>query len=1087
MSSRIGFWIRQIAWRASSVSYARRAGWMVYSAVCCWMVCWLGASGGVQAAESGAIDFNRDIRPLLSDKCFLCHGPDEQTREADLRLDTQSGALTVIQPRDSDASELIRRLVTEDESERMPPPDSNRALSKEQITLLQRWVDEGAGWGQHWSFAPLAAPDVPKMDDSGSTTSSDPAAPIRNPIDAFVRARLVREGRQAAPEAARETLIRRVSLDLTGLPPTVAEVDAFLADTEPRAYERLVDRLLKSPAFGERMAWDWLDAARYADSNGYQGDGERTMWPWRDWVVDAFNRNLPYDQFTVWQLAGDLLPDATFEQRLATGFCRNHMINGEGGRIAEENRVDYVMDMTETTGTVWLGLTLNCCRCHDHKFDPLTRRDYYQLFAFFNQTPINGGGGNPQTPPILAAPTPDQSHRTAALEEQMKSLAERLAERGRALADSQPDWEAATLKAAGANAGWTLLEPTEVSAKHQTLTLQDDLSVLASGENPANDSYTFTASTDLQQITGLRLEALRHESMTNNGLARSDSGNFVLTEIEVLVQRADEAESRSAKIAAAEATFEQGDLKVAKAFDGDRRSGWAVYEGRPIDRDHQAVFRFDSPIPAGAATTLTIRLHHDSPHISHNLGRFRLSITSQPEPKLNDNRQALSAALAVPVDKRTKEQRAAVIAAHRASDTIYRDLEKQRGDTEKQLNGVRNAIAKVMVMQEADTRRTTFMLDRGLYNKPTDVEVTANTPAALPPLARDASDTAGATDTADSANETREQTAATNANRLDLARWLVADENPLTARVAANRFWQQFFGVGLVKTAEDFGSQGEIPPQLDLLNWLAAEFRDSGWDVKALARMIVTSHTYRQSSRTVADDGQPSEIVELDPENRLLARGPRFRMPSWMLRDQALAASGLLVRTQGGPPVNGYQPAGVWEEATFGRKTYRQDSGEALYRRSLYTFWRRIIAPTMFFDNASRQTCTVKPFRTNTPLHALLTLNDVTYVEAARAMAERVLLDVDGDDGATESSDAARLNLAFRRLLARMPSSEEQTILLAGLDRSRAAFAADPAAAAELLAVGESKRNAQLEPTEHASWTAMCLALLNLDEAVTKE
>ncbi|MCA9222885.1 MAG: DUF1553 domain-containing protein, partial [Planctomycetales bacterium] len=583
--------------------------------------------------------------------------------------------------------------------------------------------------------------------------------------------------------------------------------------------------------------------------------------------------------------------------------------------------------------------------------------------------------------------------------------------------------------------------------------------------NPANDSYTFTASTDLEQITGLRLEALRHETMTKNGLARSDSGNFVLTEIEVLVQRADEFASRPAKIAAAEATFEQGDLKVAKAFDGDPRSGWAVYEGRPIDRDHQAVFRFDSPIPAGADTKLTIRLHHDSPHVSHNLGRFRLSVTSQPEPKLNDDRQKLLAALAVPADKRTKEQRELVVAAHRAADSMYRDLEKQRGETEKQLNGVRNSIAKVMVMQEADTRRTTFMLDRGLYNKPTDVEVTANTPAALPALGRDAAD----------------------ANRLDLARWLVANENPLTARVAANRFWQQFFGVGLVKTAEDFGSQGEIPPQLDLLNWLAAEFRDSGWDVKALVRLIVTSHTYRQSSRTVADDGQPSEIVELDPENRLLARGPRFRMPSWMLRDQALASSGLLVPTQGGPPVNGYQPAGVWEEATFGRKTYRQDSGDALYRRSLYTFWRRIIAPTMFFDNASRQTCTVKPFRTNTPLHALLTLNDVTYVEAARALAERVLLDTDADDAGTESTDAARLNLAFRRLLARVPSSEEQSILLAGLDRSRAAFAADPTAAAELLAVGESRRNEQLAPTEHASWTALCLALLNLDEALTKE
>jgi hypothetical protein len=723
------------------------------------------AAVGTSAAEP--VHFSRDVLPILSDNCFQCHGPDAKARKAKLRLDTQDGALRkdrpVIVAGKSADSELIHRVSSTDADEVMPPPKSNRKLTATQIETLKRWIDEGAKWGRHWAFDPPRRPTLPAVRDNRWP---------RNGIDRFILARLEAEGLTPSAEAPKETLLRRVTLDLTGLPPTPAEVDAFLADAAPGAYERVVDRLLASPHHGERMVWEWLDAARYADSNGYQGDGERTMWPWRDWAVDALNRNLPFDQFTVWQLAGDLLPGATPEQKLATAFCRNHPINGEGGRIAEENRVDYVMDMAETTGTVWLGLTFNCCRCHDHKFDTLTQRDYYGLFAFFNQTPVNGGGGDPRTPPVL--------------------------------------------------------------------------------------------------------------------------------------------------------------------------------------------------------------------------------------------------------DCKTKD--------------------------------VPPQVVKVMVMEDMPKPRDTFVLTRGSYEKPAE-KVHAAVPAAL---------SAGM------------NPAARQMNRLDLARWLVSAENPLTARVAVNRAWQLFFGVGLVKTSEDFGVQGEKPSHPELLDLLAVEFRESGWNVKALHRLIVTSATYRQSSKVTP------ALLERDPANRLLARGPRFRLPSWMIRDQALAASGLLSSRAGGPPVKPYQPAGVWEEATFGGKRYQQDHGEALYRRSLYTFWRRIVGPTAFFDTPARQTCVVKPTRTNSPLHALTTLNDVTYVEAARALAQRVMA-----TGGTSPEE--RIASAFCLVLARRPSAAEKQVLLAALIRVKRDFNADPGAARKLLSVGESKRDEKLDVIEHAAYTAVCTAILNLDEALTKE
>jgi hypothetical protein len=1005
-------------------------------------------AASVGAAET-PVDFARDIRPILSETCFKCHGFDGEARATDMRLDSREGLLAhidagpVVQPGAPEASQLYLRITADDPELRMPPADSKLSLTAEQIGLLRQWIAEGAEWRDHWSLLPIVPPDVPHVDLAGWGD---------NPIDAFVLAGLGEAGLEPAPEAEPARLLRRVSLDLTGLAPSLDLQARFLNANSPLTYEQVVDELLASPQFGERMAWDWLDAARYADSNGYQGDGERTMWPWRDWVVTAFNENLPYDEFTVWQLAGDLLPEATDTQRLATGFCRNHMINGEGGRIAEENRVDYVMDMTETMGTVWLGLTFNCCRCHDHKFDRLTNRDYYALTAYFNQTPVDGGGGNPQTPPVLTVFTDEARARQTAIDAELAQVRQRLEERAAVIEPEQSAWEVRQL-ADIRSQPWQVLEPISATAEKQQLSILPDGSVFAQGDPPNQDAYTVTTDVPVGRIVAIRLEALQHESHTGGALAKSDSGNFVLTDFKVSLEFAEESgaiHSQPLVFSGAVATYEQGGLTAASALDGDTQTGWAVHEGRTVDRPHAAVFTLAAPLDVVAGQKLTFSLRHDSPHIKHNLGRFRLSITSHESAPAAVTEDRLLLSLTTPADERTDEQRRTLAEAHHQSDEAYRGILADQSRLENERKNLADGAPRVMVMADLAQPRKTFMLSRGLYNEPGE-EVSANVPAALPPL-----------------------DASLPNNRLGLARWLVSQDNPLTARVTVNRLWQQFFGIGLVKTPEDFGVQGEIPRHAALLDWLAHDFRAHGWDVKRLVRQIVTSRVYRQSSRV------SRELYERDPENRLLARGARYRLPAWMLRDQALAASGLLVDQRGGPPVNTYQPAGVWEEATFGGKAYRQDSGEALYRRSLYTFWRRIIGPTMFFDSAARQVCTVKQVRTNTPLHALSLLNDVTYVEAARALAQLTLQQ-------SLPSDAERVDFAFRRVLARPATANEQAVLLAGLARSRLEYAGDSAARDQLLAQGESERDTAIDPVEHAAWTAVCLALLNLDEAVTRE
>ncbi len=822
----------------------------------------------VVATRAGTVDFNRQVLPILSDACFRCHGPDGEKRKAKLRLDEHDGlfrtvdGVTVVAPGKPAESELIARITNPDPEDVMPPRDSTRQLTKNEIELLRTWVEEGASWKQHWAYAPPQRPAVPAVADAAARKR------VRNPIDAFVFARLAKEGLKSSPEADAAALLRRVSLDLTGLPPTLAELDAFLADRAPDAYERAVDRLIASPRYGERWAWDWLDVARYADTSGYQNDPERTMWPWRDWVVNALNANLPYDQFSLEQLAGDLLPGATKEQKLATGFHRNNMHNGEGGRIAEEMRVENVFDRVESTATVWLGATFTCARCHDHKYDPFTQRDYYGLFDVFNQMSETGKGGNGQIAPVL------------------------------------------------------------------------DLSL--PGE----------------------------------------------------------------KAAVKEA---EGGLDAA-AKDVD------AFELRKFPR------------APGAPLT-----ESDADKLPGNLPRY----IARTEPR-----------------KRSIDTLLESVRYFQAIDPDYAAVLDKLLHAVRQREQAAGRVTRTMIMDQLAKPRETVVLVKGNYEAKTETKVFGAVPAIFRPAA-------GAL------------AAGERLNRLDLAKWLVSPTNPLAARVAVNRAWQSFFGTGLVKTAEDFGVQGEPPSHPELLDWLATEFVASGWDVKALHRVIVTSATYRQDSRV------SPEMTERDPENRLLARGPRYRLPSWMLRDQALAVSGLLVDQRGGPAVKPYQPAGIWEEATFGKKTYEQDHGDALYRRSLYVFWRRIVGPTTFFDAGVRQVCTVKIAHTNTPLHALVTLNDPAFVEAARVMAQRVIAAGQGDD--------ARIEQAFRLATARPPTREEQKILRGRLTTLRGEYAAEPVAAHQFTATGEAARPANLDPIEHAAWAGVCLLILNLDETLSKQ
>ncbi|MEX2185773.1 MAG: PSD1 and planctomycete cytochrome C domain-containing protein [Pirellulales bacterium] len=1016
-------------------------------------------------ADDEQVNFSRQIRPLLAENCFHCHGLDEKSREADLRLDTRDGLFAkteagdvVIAPGDADKSLIFQKISASDPADRMPPEDFEKKLTPEQIATVKKWIEQGARWDQHWSFVAPQRPPLPEV--------ADAAWPL-NEIDRFVLARLEKEGLKPAERADKVTLIRRVTYDLTGLPPTPQEIDAFVADTSDEAFPRLVDRLLESPRYGEHMARYWLDAARYGDTHGLHLDNYREMWPYRDWVIRALNDNMPFDRFTTEQLAGDLLPDATTDQIVATGFNRCNVTTSEGGALEAEYLIHYTNDRVSTVGTVWMGLTLGCAVCHDHKFDPIRAKDFYQLSAFFNSLdgPVMDGNAK-NTAPVIKVASDEQREEMTAVDRRIGELASSLAAASPEVDRAQAEWEASLRSNEKGDATWISLAPqTFTSQGGATLSKLEDDSILASGENSAREVYEITAALPAGRFSAVRLEGLTDPSLTEGGAGRSANGNVVLNEFEAEVATAAAPDKfERIKFVRAWADYEQpdGDFKIANAIDGNAGTGWAI--GGHLRRENRlAIFLTDKPIGDGdAATTIKVRLRHESVFAQHQFGRVRLSVTARESiPQLNEAKlpPEIAKIVAIDADKRNGDQQTRLREHYRTTISQEKQIVEARDELaklRKRRTEMENSLPISLVWKDAAKPRPAHVLHRGQYDKPGE-EVTRNTPSMLPPLA-----------VAEGQSPTR----------LDLARWLLSPEHPLTARVTVNRMWQRYFGIGLVETAEDFGTQGTQPSHPELLDWLAVEFRESGWDVKRMQKLIVMSATYQQSSKIAKSQ------FERDPKNRLLARGPRFRMDAEMVRDTALFASGLLGSTIGGPSVKTYQPPGIWEAVGYSdsnTKNFERDDGAALYRRSMYTFWKRTAPPPVMstLDAPSRETCTVRRSRTNTPLAALALMNDEQFVEASRRLAERVLLESD-------TPDDARAAYLFRLATGRMPNEAETAVLLDTFRTHLATFTADEEAAKKLIHVGESKPRDGLDARQVAAWAMVANLVLNLDEAITK-
>src|SRR5579884_2551013 len=1029
---------------------------------------------GKKPGGPGKIDFNRDIRPILSEKCFHCHGSDEKARQAGLRLDRRAGATMrlpdghrAIVPGKPQASELLTR-INADPPFRMPPVNSQKTLTASEKQLLREWIAQGAEYKEHWAFVkPVRAP-LPKV-----YLKSWP----RNGIDFFILAKLEEEGLHPSPPADRATLIRRVSLDLTGLPPTPQEVDAFLRDTSPNAYEKVVDRLLASPRYGEHMAASWLDCARYADSNGYQADYERFQWPWRDWVIDAYNRNLPYDRFAVEQIAGDLLPNATLEEKIATGFNRNHRINTEGGVIPEEWRVETVVDRVETTSAVFLGLTMGCARCHEHKYDPITHKEFYKFFAFFNNVPETGTGEERPInhPPFIAAPSPEQQTRLASLDTQLKTLQTQVDARAAANADASSRWVLAELKGEDASLQQGIVARYRLAAAPVVALGTAPMPHLTGSVGAETGRATGAAVTDGKSYVDLGAvgDFDTHDAFSygawvyptsGNGspLSKMDAGadyrgwDIFLSGGRPAVHIIHKWPENALKINAKD-TIPNGQwTHIFVTYDGSAKpEGLKLYlNGKPEPFDVEVNALSDTirtPVSAKVGTRTGADGFMGK---VDDVAIYRRVLTPLEVTHLADADPARTL-LAIAPEKRTPEQRQEVTRLWSLRyDADYKRLTAARDAVTQERDRFNAQIPTVMVMAEMPKPRDCFELLRGQYDKH-GATATAGVPAAFPPLPRGAP-----------------------ANRLGLALWIVDPSNPLTARVAVNRFWEKFFGTGIVATTEDFGTRAEFPSHPELLDWLATEFVRLHWDMKALQKEIVMSATYRQSSRVTP------ELLRRDPNNRLLARGPRFRLPAEVIRDQALAISGLLVEKIGGPSVRPYQPDGIWDETNvYGNlRNYKHDMGEGLYRRSLYTIWKRTAAPPnmTLFDVPARETCRVRRARTNTPLQALVLLNDTTYVEAARVLAQRMLK----EGGATPE---ARIAYAFRRALCRRPTPQETQVLAAGLKKRLAHYRADRDAALKLVSVGDSPRDPKLDVSELAAYTITASVILNMDETITKE
>ena len=1019
------------------------------------------AAAATAPAQSGTVDFPRDVRPILAAHCYACHGPDAGARKADLRLDRREDALAArdggaaIVPGDPAASALWQRVAATDPEEVMPPPDAHKPLAPEQKERLRLWIAAGAPYAAHWAFVPPIAAPVPSL----------PAADAPTPIDAFVRAPLRAQGLAWNGEADRATLLRRLSLDLTGLPPSADEVAAFVADAAPDAYERAVDRLLASPHCAERLALPWLDASRYADTNGFSIDGGRHMWLWRDWVIAAFAANKPFDRFLVEQLAGDLLPDADDATRTATGFQRNAMITHEGGTIAEENLVTYGVDRTKTFAEAVLGLTVGCAQCHDHKYDPISQREYYGLFAFFNQTsePAHGGDGGHNAPPTIDVGTTLPTGEEDALRARIATLQAQLAAPAPALVDAWVAEQRERLVARGQGLALHRCAPTTISTPNTGSGFRIADAQYAVVDRPMS-ALAFDVAMELpatsSPITGLRVVMHADPSKPAEGWGwgggKDGKRTFALTCLSVSVGtvRSDQVNlyglTPIARVTASSwQESDDGRDRPEGALDTPADSGWMpdiAAEG-PV----HLTATFAEPLPPDARH-LTAQLH---------FGRWGELTARRMEffaVSGNDDGTDLPPAILAlvqydgPLPDAERQQLAAYVARHAP---VLESLRVALKNAEERL-AVRTQKFAAMVMDTAQQPRPTHVLHRGAYDQPRE-PVAAGVPAALPPLP-----------------------AGVAADRLALARWAVDPAHPLTARVAVNRFWQMLFGAGLVRTPADFGTQGELPTHPELLDRLAVDFVRHGWDVRRLLRQIVTSATYRQSA--VVDLASRAR----DPDNRLLARGPRHRLPAELVRDHALAVSGLLVRQLGGPSVNPYTPGDPWREIShFGSspataQAFVQDHGEKLWRRSLYTYWKRTLPPPnmALFDAPNREVCVVDRAATNTPLQALVLLNDVTFVEAGRAFAERIVQRAADDD--------ARLRWAFCEATSRAPAGEDLAVLRRALHRERARYAGDPTAAARLLAHGEAPRTTAIAPAEHAAWTQVATLLLNLNDAVTK-
>ena len=1005
------------------------------------------------AVEGASVEFAREIEPILIKRCSECHGSDKQ--KSKLRLDSRataiqagkSGHLAVV-PGRPEESELIKRVSTSDSDDVMPPKGAR--LTDLEVAALRQWIQEGAIWPEvdsrrHWAFLKPIRPPLPPVAHSAWT---------RNEIDRFVLARLEKESLSPQTEADRHTLARRLYLDLTGLPPAWDEVQAFAKDESPDAYEKLVDRLLASPRYGEHMARGWLDLARYADSNGYQVDLARSIWPYREWVINAFNANQPFDLFTLEQLAGDLLPNATLQQRIATGFNRNTKINDEGGGDEEEYRVKAVKDRVATLGTTWLGLTLNCAECHTHKYDPISHDEYYQFYSFFNNTT---DGGNYNTAPSLEVPKPDLTEPMNYLSNRLDRTKLDLADAEKNLPAAQKRWETLVSKQGDV---WNVLSLTNAfSNGGSSYTNLPDGSLLGIGVNPIYDTITVEADTDLTGITAVLLEVLPDPSLPKNGPGRwRESGNFILDEfsLSAVPKSGPRPAETNLFFANATADWEQRYYRAEHAIDRNPKTGWAI--GPQFGQRHFLIAQLKSPSGFKGGSRLSFRFDHYHGS-SHCIGRFRLSITREKNPAaLWPVPSEIRQIVAIEASRRTPEQREHLAGFYRTTSPTLRALEHERSRLEQRANELTSQKFSTLVMKERSepVPRQAYVQLRGDFLTQ-GRNVSAGVPSVFPPL------------------PTHQPT-----NRLALARWLVDPANPLTARVTVNRFWERFFGTGLVKTSEDFGRQGEAPSHPELLDWLATEFIRSGWNMKAIQKSIVMSAAYRQDASTDAFR------LEKDFYNRLLSRGPRFRMDAEMIRDQALAVSGLLNSRIGGPSVYPLQVPNLWKEIGFLRPEIGMDEwpaseGPDLYRRAIYTFWRRVCTyPTLAtFDAPSREVCVSRRSRSNTPLQALAGLNEPTLLEAARVFAQRILTE-GGKDAASQ------LDFAFKTCLGRPPSKTEQHRLLAFVDQQLRSYRSDPQGAERLIEVGSAPRSATLDARKLAAWMMVANVLFNLDETLNK-